>query len=412
MAELGSKPYRIIERRSSHGYYRDNSLFEAATASNQRKRVPTLSKDSHALVSRMGRNLLMWVGRVLYANSPAVAGIINEQAAMAAQNMKPVFDGEDKEWGEQAEEQLRLWHRIMCLEGPQYDRGTFLRTALISMVRDCDASYLLTSTSAGYPKVQALPAHRIDEPSHSVVVDGQWKGRTIIDGVIIDDYRRPLAYRVWDNNQTTFKDIPARHVGLWFDPTWQDQVRGFSKLAVGAFSFLDLKESRDFELLAQKVSATYTVLEQTETGLYQLGPFALELGLRAMARHDFVDRAAARMPALAEDTGMTVLLSIWGGLFRTACPISCRKSVANRSNWSIRARTRFSAMRGCNCSSLTARASRSGGFRRILMNSRSPCRRNRALARAPASSAISMPRMKTWPARCSPPPKPGWQARG
>jgi capsid protein len=216
----------------------------------------------------MGRNLLMWVGRVLYANSPAVAGIINEQAAMAAQNMQPVFDGEDKEWGEQAEEQLRLWHRIMCLEGPQYDRGTFLRTALISMVRDCDASYLLTSTSAGYPKVQALPAHRIDEPSHSVVVDGQWKGRTIIDGVIIDDYRRPLAYRVWDNNQTTFKDIAARHVGLWFDPTWQDQVRGFSKLAVGAFSFLDLKESRDFELLAQKVSATYTVLEQTETGQF------------------------------------------------------------------------------------------------------------------------------------------------
>lgn len=60
------------------------------------------------------------------------------------------------------------------------------------------------------------------------------------------------------------------------------------------------------------------LVEQAErSGKYALGAGALELGLMAMARHDFVDRAAARMPALAEETGMTVLLSIWGGMGAT-----------------------------------------------------------------------------------------------
>ena len=60
------------------------------------------------------------------------------------------------------------------------------------------------------------------------------------------------------------------------------------------------------------------LIEQAErSGKYALGPGALQLGLIAMAQHDFVNAAADRMPELAAQTGMTVLLSIWGGMGAT-----------------------------------------------------------------------------------------------
>lgn len=54
-------------------------------------------------------------------------------------------------------------------------------------------------------------------------------------------------------------------------------------------------------------------VEQAErSGKYDLGRAALDLGLAAIARHDFVNRTAGAMPDLALQTGMSVLLSVWG----------------------------------------------------------------------------------------------------
>ncbi len=47
------------------------------------------------------------------------------------------------------------------------------------------------------------------------------------------------------------------------------------------------------------------------SGRYDLGPAALQLGLAALARHDFVNNAADGLDELAADTEMTVLLSVW-----------------------------------------------------------------------------------------------------
>jgi DNA-binding IclR family transcriptional regulator len=47
-------------------------------------------------------------------------------------------------------------------------------------------------------------------------------------------------------------------------------------------------------------------------GRYDLGPPAAELGLAALARHDAVNRAADALPELSAETGLTVLLTVWG----------------------------------------------------------------------------------------------------
>jgi DNA-binding IclR family transcriptional regulator len=53
------------------------------------------------------------------------------------------------------------------------------------------------------------------------------------------------------------------------------------------------------------------VEQQAESGLYDLGPFALDLGLSALARLEPVTVAAAWLPALRAETGQTVALAVW-----------------------------------------------------------------------------------------------------
>ncbi len=51
--------------------------------------------------------------------------------------------------------------------------------------------------------------------------------------------------------------------------------------------------------------------QHSETGLYDLGSFALQLGLSALARLDPVTIAAAALPELSRETGQTVALAVW-----------------------------------------------------------------------------------------------------
>lgn len=49
-----------------------------------------------------------------------------------------------------------------------------------------------------------------------------------------------------------------------------------------------------------------------KTGSYDLGRTAAEVGMAAVARYDVVNRAADALPDLAEETGCTAMLSVWG----------------------------------------------------------------------------------------------------
>lgn len=57
---------------------------------------------------------------------------------------------------------------------------------------------------------------------------------------------------------------------------------------------------------------TIRMVEQTETGLYALGPFALELGLVRLRGTDAYRETLRRLPELAEETGLMVAITVWG----------------------------------------------------------------------------------------------------
>src|SRR5690349_19291932 len=53
------------------------------------------------------------------------------------------------------------------------------------------------------------------------------------------------------------------------------------------------------------------VEQDVATGLYDLGAFALELGLSALARMEPVNLATPALAELGEETGQTVALAVW-----------------------------------------------------------------------------------------------------
>ncbi|WP_323021623.1 IclR family transcriptional regulator [Pararhodobacter sp.] len=54
------------------------------------------------------------------------------------------------------------------------------------------------------------------------------------------------------------------------------------------------------------------MVEQTASGLYGLGPFALEVGLARLRAQDAYHEAILRIESLAEETRLMVALTVWG----------------------------------------------------------------------------------------------------
>lgn len=71
-----------------------------------------------------------------------------------------------------------------------------------------------------------------------------------------------------------------------------------------------MSSSKVHRYLASFVQAGL-VKQEGRSGRYDIGPEAMQLGMAAIARHDFVNHAADGLPELSAQTGMTVLLSVW-----------------------------------------------------------------------------------------------------
>jgi len=262
--------YRVIDRRgTSNGYYSGaNTLIHGATQNAQRTVIPFLDKDTHRTVSNLGRRTLMSIGRWLFWNFPAISGAILEQAMFASENFQPQFWGEDKDWGDEAEAWLLEWEKVCDTQGWPYDMNSYREILVASDLREGDIATLLTETEDHYPQIQVWPAHRIasDSASGKVETPGLFNGARLCDGVILNDYRRAIGYRLVDEGGNYLQDVPAQNMFLSFIPKMPDQVRGFSGLASAVFDCQDLKESKYWELIAQKAAAAIALLETNPTG--------------------------------------------------------------------------------------------------------------------------------------------------
>jgi len=286
-------PYKVIERRSSYGFS-NNTLIEAATQSQDRQQVTLVDYDIHNTVSSIGRRTLMSLARTMYWRIPALQAAIREQANLAVIPFEPIYMGQNEDWGKRACDWLDSFHRVMNVEGWPYNYESYGETLIISNIVDGEGWTLLTEDNGGNPRVQQIGSHRIGCRGQSgglckvryqgktLSTDGlliddslpfefqtplEWEA-PIIDGVILDDLSRPIAYRVYYDPgiSGTYRDISARSLFPAFLPEIPGQVRGFSGLASSAFDWQDVREFRRFEMLAQKAFSSKTIVEHNESG--------------------------------------------------------------------------------------------------------------------------------------------------
>jgi DNA-binding IclR family transcriptional regulator len=85
------------------------------------------------------------------------------------------------------------------------------------------------------------------------------------------------------------------------------------------------------------------LVEQTsESGLYQLGPFALQLGLARMRSVDALRLATRAAPELAVELGLMTTVTVWGSLGATVVQVN---EAGNQVHVNLRAGTVYSLLR-------------------------------------------------------------------
>ena len=260
---MATAPVRFFD---AFGRLMPTRISQAAIGSQQRRARTGFDRDSANLYSGTDRLLLMSMGRWLYANNSLVAGSVDDQAAIVSGELTPQFAGEDAAWGALAEQWLEDHDRLCDVRGDHYPMQTLQRLWMLHIIRDGDVGVIFTEGAGGYPLLQTIPSHRI-KGDGKAGPESPWNGYRLVDGVIVNDVGRPLAYRVHDDARASFQDISAVDMKLRFLPRYADQVRGFSALGCAMVDFQDVDEVRRFELVAQKLAASIVLAETNETGL-------------------------------------------------------------------------------------------------------------------------------------------------
>ena len=261
-----SAPYRFIDRRGANQYAA--SIQEASRGTRQRIQRTGFDRDTWRLNPGWSRLQLLSLSRWLYANVLPARGAVNEIADIAAGNLAAQFDGDDSEWGRTAEIWMETHDRICCVSGETYSMQMLRRLIALHIIRDGDVGVLLVRLpGSDYPQFQLIPAHRIrSETSSTLVVGGVYDGATIVDGVILNEFGRPIAYQVTDDQGRNPVQYSSRDLRLIYIPDYCDQFRGIPALASSAIHWQDWDDAQKFELMAQKKAASLTFLEHNETG--------------------------------------------------------------------------------------------------------------------------------------------------
>lgn len=274
---MSEKPYKIRDRRGiSQGWTTGRTDFFDASASRNAERtarVPAnLDRDGTILSGQQSRVALMRIARYLTANFPQVRNAVAEMSTYTTSSFLPQFEGEDKAWGEQAEALLREHDRILDIRGPQWSRDHWLRGMVASAARDGDSATLLVDRGDGYPQIQCIGGHRLGCRGETVVKEGQFKGRSIVDGVITDDFGTVLGHRILGDEPKDDRDVAAADlIPHWIpDVALPDQVRGVSWIGSVLIQSQDVKERRRLELAALKLAASEGFLVENEDGQMDL----------------------------------------------------------------------------------------------------------------------------------------------
>lgn len=208
--------------------------------------------------------------RKLYCNLGPVTGAIDDKATYSiGRAWNPKFTGKDAEWGATAEAWLREeWYPVADIRGSMYDFKTDLFLSSVAVDRDGEIYVYLTESKDGWPQIQLIPAHMIGQRDQRTdrVQTGPYKGLQIIQGVVVNEFGRAVAYNVMGEKKDDDKIYSARDLIQIFDPRWADQVRGFPIFMHALLDLKDLRTVQGYEKTAAMLMSSVGLIEWNEQG--------------------------------------------------------------------------------------------------------------------------------------------------
>lgn len=253
--------------QGAYDSYRRQRLIEGGVWGEPYWRTHTQSISKELNISEW--RTLNSAARKLYWNNGMVNAAIDQKSMLSVgMAMRPIFTGDNTEWGKVAERVLLDWMQIAYLDGKSWWEG--LRLESVAIDREGDLLTILTTTANGYPQLQQVPWHQIGSRfDEGILESGKYRGLRIYNGVILSKTNRAVAYRVLGEaaNGSEDRDIPAQACMLTMDPREVDQVRGISAFAPAIRDLLSLKDLGDDIQSASRMASKIGLLVTNQQGM-------------------------------------------------------------------------------------------------------------------------------------------------
>ncbi len=256
---------------TSYGGGGGGKLYEVTRQSYRAKhpQQEQLVNPTHKLVNYYDWRTIVSASRNLVANFPILEGAITTKTMhTVGRAWDPVFEGEDKAWGELAENWLEdEFYKLASVRGENFDLKTSLYLASIAIDTDGDFGLILTETDGGYPKLQFLTADRIGQRDcDPLVKKGPYKGYRIELGIIYSEYGAPIAFNILGGEEKDDVQVNAKDFVFKFDPRFFDQGRGLPSMR-GSLMFIDKsRTSHIWEQDAAMMASAIGLIEHNEAG--------------------------------------------------------------------------------------------------------------------------------------------------
>jgi capsid protein len=204
----------------------------------------------------------------LYWNFGPAQGALNEKSTyVVGRSWLPRFEGQDKEWGRIATDWLQSqFYGVAYVNGVDFQTGLYLDS--LSVDRDGDVFTLYTETADGYPQLQQIPWHAVGARDlDDMVKEGPYRGLRMHNGVILNEYGRPVAFRILGRTPAEDRDISARNIDFLREPVAPDQTRGLPAFTAAIMDLRDLMTVQDYVRQAAKLAASIGLIEHNELGV-------------------------------------------------------------------------------------------------------------------------------------------------
>ena len=260
------------------GWGNSNDFYVGASASSQRIGNKNLNKDIIDLISEHKHRMMISDSRYIYQSNSIVSGAVMQKASKVyGGSWKLQHYSADRDFANAVEKDIENLDSILDIRGGAY--GFRRNIKLESKTLDVDGEFfvILTESRNGTPQLQYVEAHNVDtcneaDKASGIVGYGTYKELKIKNGVIYNEYMRPVAYRFKDSSSKVgYRDISARDVCHIYDPAWFSQGRGTPSVANAILDWYDLAETRDAEKLAQKINSSISLIESNESGRFDAG---------------------------------------------------------------------------------------------------------------------------------------------